>query len=160
AAHALLGVAYLHQQNLMDLELVVRRAHKLKPSTPEDTVFRALLMSIAEPEQSKASLDEPAFRLNRSGLARVVRAEVLLNYALFTGKADDARAAVVAAKWLWDALPESPVALGNAVMAYLVLASAHEAAGRLDLRDRAFEEAGVAAEALKAFPRNVVASRA
>jgi hypothetical protein len=117
-------------------------------------------MSISEPEQARALLDEPAFRRNRSGLAYVVRAEVLVNYALFTGKVDDARAAVEAAKRLSDSLPESPVALGNTVMAYLVLASAHEAAGRLDLRDHAFEEAGAAARALKAFPKFAVAMRA
>jgi hypothetical protein len=116
-----------------------------------------LLTALSEPEQSKALLDEPAFRHNTSNLARSVRAGVLVNYAMFTGKADDAEAAVVAAERLQDALPENPVALKNTVMAYLELASAHEAAGRLDLRDRAFEKAGAAAEALKAFPKSAVA---
>jgi tetratricopeptide (TPR) repeat protein len=160
AAHALLGAAYLHQQNLVELELVERRAQQLKPSTPEDIVFRALLMSISEPELGKALVNDPEFRRNTSVLARAVRAEVLCNYAMFTGKADAAEAAVEAAERLSDVLPESPVTLKNIVMAYLVLASAQEAAGHLDLRDRAFEKAGAAAETLKAFPKSAVASLA
>jgi hypothetical protein len=140
----------------MELELVERRAQELKPSTPEDTVFRALLMSIAEPDRSRTLVNEPAFRRNTSNLARAVRAEVLCNYAMFTGKPGDAHAAVEAAESLSDALPESPVTLKNTVMAYLVLASA-QAAGRLDLRDRAFKKAAAAVEALKVFPNSAVA---
>jgi tetratricopeptide (TPR) repeat protein/tRNA A-37 threonylcarbamoyl transferase component Bud32 len=160
AAHALLGAAYLHQQNLMELESVERRAQELKPTTPEDTVFHALLMSLYDPEQSKTLVNEPAFRRNTSGLALAVRAEVLSNYAVFTGKVEDAVAAVQAAERLSDLLPESPVALANTVMAYLALASAHEAEGQLEDRDQAFKKAGAAAEALKAFPKSAIACRA
>jgi tetratricopeptide (TPR) repeat protein len=160
AANALLGEAYLHQQDLMGLELVERRVQELKPSTPEDAVFGALLMSISEPDQGRALVDGPAFRRNPSVLALAVRAEVLCNCAMFTDKTDDAAAAVRAAEQLSNALPESPVALKTTVMAYLELATAHDAAGRPDLRDQAFEKAGAAAEALKAFPKSAVASLA
>jgi hypothetical protein len=79
---------------------------------------------------------------------------------MFTGRDADADAAVEAAERLSNALPDSPVALKNTVMAYLVLATAHEAAGRMDERGRAFEKAGAAVEALKAFPKSAVANLA
>jgi tetratricopeptide (TPR) repeat protein len=141
AARAMLAQAYLNRGQTASMERLWRGLEKMRPSTPEDYLFKGQVESLIRPEAGLQLLDE-AVRRRNSIIARGVRCEARANRTLATGEVRDAELALEDGAAARAMLPDNTFALASSVYAQLVAAGIYEDRGRTGDRRRVLEQAG------------------
>jgi serine/threonine protein kinase len=129
AARAMLALAYLNAFRFARFTELWKELDQLSPITPEDFLFKGLLMATSNPERGLQTLDE-GIRRHDSILARATRLEARANRAMFTGKVNDAELALEDAQVARSMLGGNALVLARSVIAHLVAATCYEAEGR------------------------------
>jgi serine/threonine protein kinase len=151
AARALLAMAYVEAGQWAQNEQALAQARIRTPATAEDYLYLGKAEAIYHPQQAMQLLDT-AIQKRPSVIARLCRADVLVNLARDTGDADLAQRAAQEADLVKQLLPDNPVALRIAVEARTIAMYAYQAAGQSGQRDAAITQARKDADALKRFP--------
>lgn len=160
AAQALLALAYAFNDQLEQWDLTYGKALQRTPTAPRDYLFLARCEALFDSHAAMRTLDKGGAP-ERSGLARIVRSEILALHALQTGRREDVEAAVAAAEAAVQFLGESPVTLANRIQARLAEAAAHEDRDDLAARSKTLDRVRADADLLAArFPKVPIAARA
>jgi tetratricopeptide (TPR) repeat protein len=150
AARASLAMAYFEDNQWTLYEQTLAQARSLTPVTAEDYLYLGKAESLFHPQEAMQLLDQAI--LKQSVIARLFRADVLVNLARDAGDADLAQQAAQEADRVKEQLPDNPVALRLAVEARTIALYAYELAGQAGQRDAAIAVARKDADALKHFP--------
>ncbi|HTU90867.1 MAG TPA: serine/threonine-protein kinase [Gemmataceae bacterium] len=159
SARSLLAYAYAAAAAWPAYERALEEAAALAPRTPEDKLFLGHALGTLRPADG-LPLMEQALSERPSGIGHVLRANIRVRLAKFSGTVADAEGALMDAEFAQRLLPGNPFSLSVACDAQLIAAVAYQKDGKSDLGKKHLKAAQKAADALAKFPKNYWAVQA
>ncbi len=148
AAWSMLALFSLHGGPYEEYEEILEKLERLRPSTPEDYLFKGYAESALDPVQGLRTMDQAISRRN-SPIARAMRAEVWTSRAVDTADPRHVAAMLNDVRAAKGLLPDNPYVLYVSVNAHLVAANVFAETGDKKEQQRALDEAGRDAHALE-----------
>jgi tetratricopeptide (TPR) repeat protein len=152
AARGMLAAAYADDGHWERYDKAIQEMERLKPSTPEDLLFKGYAVAYLEPDRGLQTIQQAFKRRPMPGIALLLRAEVRAMLAQDTDNLDEAEGAVEDAKYAREFLPDNPTALWVSLEAHLAKAGVHEHLKELKQRQTELKLAEKYADLLKPFP--------
>jgi tetratricopeptide (TPR) repeat protein len=159
AAKAMLGQAYRQDGRIERYYALINEIIDAAPANTEDRLFSGWAVSADNLPLAADMLDE-AVSQRDSALARLLRSEVRMMRAMYSGRPEHAELALEDATVVSSLLPDNVAALTMNLYAHLVAANVFRETGQQERGQNSLKQARLIAEALAAFPGHPAAHRA
>jgi len=156
SARALLAIAYARLGKWEQAAAILKSASLYPMKTPDDYLFKALAESDWDPARGLATLDKAPSQRPRV-LARLIRAQLRVSAAAYSGNIADTKAALEETRIAKELVPDNVVALVSSLLANLMMAGIFEDQGETEQLASVISEGERIATDLRSHSNNVEA---